>query len=356
MPLELLRKCTGERGFVAAIEDRDNYRRIWARDGCIVGLAALAADDDGLRDGLRATLNTLARHQGPAGQIPSNVSGDVVSYGTTVGRVDATAWFVVGACLYGRLVDDALTAALWPSLTKAAAVLRAWEINDGGLVYVPVSGDWADEYVLSGYLLYDQLVRLWGQRELQWAGERLGRRVDRHPAGLDVLVADRFAGADHLVAGVAPGVVETQFDGFGNALACLLDVGSVDQRRKAMHHAASIARFDLVPAFHPAIEPGDTRYAQLLRMGSRNVPGRYHNGGLWPMIGGFWSLAAARLGDEALADRFASGVRQANEHGFPEYLDARDGSPGGTRDQAWSAAAQILSDARRRPRAASLFG
>jgi hypothetical protein len=51
-------------------------------------------------------------------------------------------------------------------------VLDAWEFNGKHLVYVPQSGDWADEYVQHGYVLYDQLLRLWA---LELAAQRYGR-------------------------------------------------------------------------------------------------------------------------------------------------------------------------------------
>ena len=38
--LALLRACAGPDGFVASPSHHDNYRRIWARDGAIMVLAA----------------------------------------------------------------------------------------------------------------------------------------------------------------------------------------------------------------------------------------------------------------------------------------------------------------------------
>ena len=94
---QLLHECSTSKGFVAAVSPRTNYRRVWARDGCVCGLAALADEDPDLLDTFEATLRTLASHQGPCGQIPSNVGLDgEVSYGGPVGRVDATIWFVLG--------------------------------------------------------------------------------------------------------------------------------------------------------------------------------------------------------------------------------------------------------------------
>ena len=60
--LALLHECSSEDGFLASPSQRDNYRRVWARDGVILGLAALMSDDQELVGSLRRTLLTLARH------------------------------------------------------------------------------------------------------------------------------------------------------------------------------------------------------------------------------------------------------------------------------------------------------
>jgi len=51
-----------------------------------------------------------------------------------------------------------------------------------------------------------------------------------------------------------------------------------------------------VPAFDPVVQPDEPAYAVLQNTCAgtfRHQPGRYHNGGLWPMVAGFWVLAAA---------------------------------------------------------------
>jgi len=71
--VELMRQCRTEHGFLATPTDQDNYRRIWGRDGAIIGLAALLTGDSELIEGCRRTLEILAHYQGPHGEIPSNV-------------------------------------------------------------------------------------------------------------------------------------------------------------------------------------------------------------------------------------------------------------------------------------------
>jgi GH15 family glucan-1,4-alpha-glucosidase len=58
---------------VASAQDISNYKRVWARDGVICGLAALASGDEELIATFRLTLETLTNNQHENGTIPSNV-------------------------------------------------------------------------------------------------------------------------------------------------------------------------------------------------------------------------------------------------------------------------------------------
>ncbi|HPN69431.1 MAG TPA: hypothetical protein PLZ32_07925, partial [Saprospiraceae bacterium] len=72
--LQQIRNACTDQGILAGIIDADNYRRIWARDGIVGGLAGILSDDRTIIDGLGNTLSTLwnARDQ-KLGTIPSNV-------------------------------------------------------------------------------------------------------------------------------------------------------------------------------------------------------------------------------------------------------------------------------------------
>ncbi len=106
--VELLTSCRTNDGFIASRQDHDNYRRIWGRDGAIITLAALLTGKKELIDCGHRTLLTLAEHQGPHGEIPSNVDPQTkrVSYGGTAGRVDSNLWFIIAAAEYWQRTDD----------------------------------------------------------------------------------------------------------------------------------------------------------------------------------------------------------------------------------------------------------
>ncbi len=388
----LLHECNTADGFIASPTQHDNYQRIWARDGVIIGLAALRTGDEALIDGFRRTLLTLAEHQGPHGEIPSNVDGASgrVSFGGTAGRVDGNMWFMIGCGQYWRATgDDRFLDDMLPTLERVHFLLGAWEFNNRGLLYVPQTGDWADEYIHHGYVLYDQLLYLQALREL----------ADMHAhvhGSADHAMIERITHLKHLIQAnywfmdgdgipdnvyheylyrhgrdaaphcadhhwmsfFAPHGYGYRFDGLANILASLLDVANTEQCRRVdayIQHELTPESLALVPAFHPVIEPIDADWKDLhmtFRYSFKNNPYEYHNGGLWPMITGFYVADLARRGHPRLAARYLDGIHQANAMpmqgepwGFAEYIHGLELTPGGTLHQGWSAAAAIIGKA-----------
>jgi glycogen debranching enzyme len=81
----------------------------------------------------------------------------------------------------------------------------------------------------------------------------------------------------------------------------------------------------------------------------RNPPFRYHNAGIWPLVGGFHVAALCTLGLHGDASVELERLARANElgsrgrWGFHEWLDGRTGAPAGAARQAWSAGAFCLA-------------
>ena len=178
--LKLLYAASTPFGFLASVQPISNYQRIWTRDGVITGLAALLTGDEKLVATFAATLRTIFEAQHPTGFFPSNVVPDTgqASYGGNCGRVDNVSWAIIGLLQYTLLTQtDELATRYAGRIEQAFRVLDAREFNGRHLIYVPQSGDWADEYVQHGYVLYDQLLRVWA---LELAG-----RYWQRPAWLD---------------------------------------------------------------------------------------------------------------------------------------------------------------------------
>lgn len=387
----LLHECCSEDGFLASPSPHDNYRRVWARDGVIVGLAALMTKDNELISGLLHTLQTLAKHQGPQGEIPSNVDTTAgrVSYGGTTGRVDADLWFVIGCCQYWRATgDDQFIADMLPTLERVRFLLAAWEFNNRGLLYVPQTGDWADEYVHHGYVLYDQVLYLQAQRELGDVHSHVhgssDHVLDEKTARLKHLIRDNYwfddgdglpddayhevlyrkgkqaasphCAGHHWMSFFSPQGYGYRFDSFANVLVSLFDVADDQQRDRVdafiVDEGLAPDSMKVLPAFHPVIEPVDKDWEELQMSFSytfKNQPYEFHNGGLWPMVTGFYVADLAARGRQSEARDYLRGIHQANAlmmedepWGFPEYVHGRKFTAGGTRHQSWSAAAAVM--------------
>jgi len=392
--IQLLHVCSTEEGFIASRTERDNYHRVWARDGIIVGLAALMSQDPDLINTFRCTLLTLTKHQGPHGEIPSNVDtvADRISYGGTTGRIDADLWYVIGCGQYWRATgDDDFLEQVLPALEKVRFLLGAWEFNNRGLLYVPQTGDWADEYIHHGYVLYDQLLYLQAQRELCVMHHQVHGSSDHalaeHSTRLKHMIIDNYwfndhdnvpddayhevlyrKGRDaasphcaghHWMSFFSPQGYGYRFDALANILVSLLDVANEDQRHKVDKFIRDEAVVPddmwLLPAFYPVIEPVDRDWEDLQMSFSytfKNQPYEFHNAGLWPMVTGFYVVDLAKRGLRDQASRFLDGIHRANSlpmngepWSFPEYVHGLKLTANGTQYQAWSAAAAIMGHA-----------
>ena len=127
--VELLFECSTPDGFLASPTSKANYRRIWSRDGAIIIMAALLTNESKLISTAGKTLKTLAKHQGPHGEIPSNVetSSGRVSYGGMAGRVDANLWFIIACGEYWMATgDDQFLEEMMPVMEKVRFLLGAW--------------------------------------------------------------------------------------------------------------------------------------------------------------------------------------------------------------------------------------
>lgn len=392
--VELLHRCVTADGFLATTLKRNNYSRVWARDGCIMGLAALLTERSELLECARTTLLTLARYAGPHGEIPSNVDveTDRVSLGGTAGRVDANLWWVIACGQYHRrTADEAFLDAVQPALEKVRRLLGSWEFNDRGLLYIPLTGDWADEYLQHGYVLYDECLYLQAQREfLHLHGHIHGSEdhaLREKATRLQHVLEDNYwfdeAPNEHLPADVyhpvlyrkAKRAVERRcgvywmpffcptgygyrFDAMANALVGLTRVAEDEQQRRVdafverelLHEESA-----LLPAFHPVIQPRDEDWEDLQMSFSyefKNQPHEYHNGGRWPLVTGFFAAEVARRGRRDQALRYLEAIHAANRlpvdgepWSFPEYLHGETLEPGGAQHMGWSAAAAIIARA-----------
>lgn len=354
--LKLLRQLSTSYGILASVNESDNYKRLWARDSIICGIAGILAEDQAIIESLKASLLTLADHQHINGMIPSNVlvteNETDVSYGSLVGRVDTNTWFIVGACLYFLNSNDKNTwELLVPSIKKSRTYLKSIEFNGKGWIYTPISGNWADEYPIHGYTLYDNCLRLWGEslwlkinnentNELYKIQDKT--RVNFWPFkdydGDQIYQKLSFEKAyskttPHFCSFILPGVYDTRFDAAGNALALLgfkLNKGQKSSISRFINSLKKDISKSLIPAFWPPIQKDDADWHYIegnYSYNFKNKPFHFHNGGIWPVWMGLFCLGLANNGlDENLKHIISDfeSITKNKDWDFQEYITSND--------------------------------
>jgi hypothetical protein len=127
------------------------------------------------------------------------------------------------------------------------------------------------------------------------------------------------------------------FDVFGNLLAILSGVASTEQAEIILDFVSRHG-LDAYPirAIYPPVRPGDRDWRDYY--GSLNVPDHYHNGGIWPFLGGFYVVALGKAGRWEDAERALVKLAELNDRGgFNEWHHGANAEPAGVPDQAWSA-------------------
>ena len=370
--LLLLHKVSTAAGFTAAAVAEDNYCRVWTRDSVVCGLAALLTDDVKLIETFKNSLVTIWNNQHSTGFLPSNVdANNKVSYGGNAGRADAPAWAVIGLCMYSiHTKDKTLLTAYEPQVKLALQLMDAWEFNGKNLMYVPQSGDWADEYIQHGYVLFDQLLRLWA---LQLAAKVYENNIFAEKAEkVKTTIENNFfyrkddgnwyaANMIHQKEdvpkgfwwmGFNPAQIYPQFDLQANALAILLKIGTEEQQKSTLDFIQNLLeeRNTMLPSFWPAVEYKDREMDELKNNFAyrfRNKPGEFHNAGLWPVWNGLMCAALKFSGKEKLQQNLTDKMIETvskNDFEMNECYNANTNTACGVHECAWSAAGIIFSE------------
>jgi hypothetical protein len=361
----LLRANLGPLGFLAASAGggarQRGYDRVFGRDAAICAIAASHCGDDELAAGGAASLLTLAAHQAPNGQIPKYVDpqlgrGDF----WYLGCIDATLWWLLAVDHVDRR-SPGLASRLAEPVTRAIAWLSCEEHQEIFLLQQNEASDWADIMPRSGFVLYSNALWYEVKKRYRLPHAEVTREHFNclfHPGAhgcdykrLRLLThyARRGAGnRDLYLSFVNLGFWGEEGDVFGNLLALLF--GLADEHR-SNRILAAIAR-NQEGADYPVrvtctpIGADDPFWRTYMGRHRQNLEHRYHNGGIWPFVGGFWVLALAACGRRADARRALAAMARAcalQGWAFNEWLHGLSGKPEGMPGQSWNAAMFLLA-------------
>ena len=330
------------------------YPEPYTRDLLISALGIFASGNQVLILSIRRVLETLAQNQSPRGQIPS-----LVHDAEDRGASDTTPLFLLVLGMFRRLTAEQL----FPE--EAAAKALCWmdyqTIDDRELVGQQPTSDWRDEHWVLGHGLYvNALVhgylRVLGLKD---RAEAL-RAAANHGGGRGFVTPEQPTFALWFYKVLRDG----RCDVLGNSLAILTGLADPQRARDMVHwieaHCAGLrARgelaLELPPCFFPFVQPTDPDWHPRYEL--YNLPGHYHNGGVWPFVCGFYIAALVAAGEQCLAEQkldvLTALVRPSREpiphansaFGFNEWFRAQDGAAAGQDWQTWSASMYLYAAA-----------
>ena len=110
------------------------------------------------------------------------------------------------------------------------------------------------------------------------------------------------------------------FDSLGNLLAILLGVADADRQRQILRYLRQVGADQPFPvrAIHPPIFPWRQRLARVLSQPQPEPAYQYHNGGIWPFVGGFYVATLVHTGRLEEARRQLHQLARANQQGLEE--------------------------------------
>lgn len=385
---EAIEKNITPLGFSAcSLSDNDvtgtdvNYRSVWARDGSFTIMSTIYLQDEHIRRAQRQTLQTLFQNTSERGLLPAYVrieSGEPDYSGVGgICSIDGGLWAIIAFYQYVKITNDLeLLAEHSESLKKAMEWLAAHDSNENGLLEIPEAGDWTDLFGRSYNVLYDEVLWfranvLYGRmlellKDYEQAGKYLRhaqlirsrilsafwpttRKSDDLPPVTFAEQQYSVGDASYLLAEITPFNFSWRCDVLGNILAFLFNVLHIDRARTAFNFMWGVGVNEPYPVanLYPPVQSGDPDWRAYYTVNLLNLPHHYHNGGIWPFVGGLWVRFIHRLGMSDVAARELFKLAMLNRQGktdeweFTEWAHGNTGRPMGKRYQAWSAASYI---------------
>ena len=365
---DLLRRNLTPHGILAATRtpaaEARRYTRIFGRDAAVCVLAMCGSGDPMLEDGAVASIDALAAQQAANGQIPKYVDpeGRDADF-WYLGCIDATLWWLIAVdhLRRARRVEPARWA---EGVGRAVAWLQAQEHQSFRLLQQNEASDWADIMPRSGYVLYTNA--LWVEVKRRWALAEAEATLHHfnhlfNPYQRDLPEYHRARLLQHYarrgrrdpglyLSFVNLAVAGNEGDVFGNVLAILCGLASESMGHRIVKTilAAEASRpYPIRVVLRPLSRQHELWRPYMARH-QQNQVHQYHNGGIWPFVGGFWVLALARLGLHELAREELQRLAAANARDdwrFTEWFHGRTLQPLGMPGQSWNAAAFLLAHA-----------
>ncbi len=394
--VDVLKKNCIDRGIKASTV---YYNQVWARDSFISFLGANLLNDEHLIQSAKANVNTFAETRSQLGQIANfyDLRINAPEFGFS-GSTDSSCWYIIGlASLFSVTDDKTLLRGPLEAAMDAYRWLRYQDANNTWLIDSPQGADWMDAAVQrTGKTLYNNVLFLIATRcmdkLLSAAGGSMERAVRLDFEALRQRFTEVFlpdSESPSKVGAYWPRLslafmegrpmgfsqkyylhylsfyrIDTRFDTLSNLLCVLSRVADTDTSLSilATMRSKDLSRpypaKVLYPPYRTEGASFDSRFDASLPVQHQSAPYAYHNGGVWPFVGGFYVCALNKAGLD-YADKEIENLARANNVyrageslGFNEGIHSRTGAALGQFGQSWSAGmyvAAVMSEKGKNP-------
>ena len=367
--VEVLRHASHPGG-LKATAGAGGHRQVWARDAMISLLGASLVEDAAIRAALLQSISVFRRHQTDAGLIPNHVDPETLRPNFRA-YADGGLWYVIG---------NSICAPDFVPVRKTMAWYDCQDVDRSGLISIQEASDWQDLFCTRGKALYVNCLRVIALRRAARLAEEVGEagmatqyRTQAESSAGSINQTLWYAGDGDLRRAFEPSFSTPDpsqdslgrlrqlpskrilqdaeyylpyvsfreagewFDSFGNLMAILSGVADESRTAKVLDFMASRGLTgNPVKALDPPVQPGEPDWRDYY--GTLNLPGQYHNGGIWPFLGGFYVAALVKAGRFEEAKDSLDRLARLNLAGdFNEWHDGCTAEPRGVREQSWSA-------------------
>jgi glycogen debranching enzyme len=366
--VDLLQRNLTPAGVLAALSTsraiERGYTAIFGRDAAVCALGMAVSGDRRLERAAVVGLQTLAAHQAPNGQIPKFVDPERREADFWyLGCIDATLWWLIAlAFLDRRAMPRGLLRRYRREIALAIQWLLAQEHQRFYLLQQNEASDWADIMPRSGFVLYTNA--LWYRVKALYGIARAAETRSSfnglfHPFSaalaeyrrarlLNEYVLKRARRRDLFLSFVNFASFGDEGDVFGNVLAVLSGVADRAACRRTLDALVAAGVHEPYPVRVVAspIRRKSALWRPYMARHRQNSAWQYHNGGVWPMVGGFWVAAFARCGQARQARAGLVALAHAcavGDWSFSEWLHGRTLAPRGMSGQSWNAAGYLIA-------------
>jgi glycogen debranching enzyme len=367
--IELLKRNLTPGGILAASPSarasERGYTAIFGRDAAVCAIGMAVSGDKYLERAAALGLHTLAQHQAPNGQIAKFVDTQRQEADFWyLGCIDSTLWWLLALAFLDRGGHArGLLRRYAKHIKLAIQWLLAQEHQRFFLLQQNEASDWADIMPRSGFVLYTNALWFYVKRLFHLAHAEETRANFNglfHPFSaalaeyrrarlLNDYVLRRGRDRDLYLSFVNFSFFGEEGDVFGNILAILLGLADAPAGARTLDALTRARVNDPYPvrAVTRPIGRDNSLWRAYMGRHRQNLVWQYHNGGIWPMVGGFWVAALVSAGrlEQAKADlvRLAR-VCALRDWAFTEWLHGKTLAPRGMPGQSWNAAAFLMAE------------